>query len=292
MIAWTDMVKTEHQEFSGSIFEPLLELHDCPSHIYSVGTIPRLGSVKLITIVGSRSHSAYARQALEYLMSGLAGQSICIVSGMALGIDALAHRLALQYNIPSIAVPGSGLDESVLYPVTNRHLADEIVQLGGLVISEFEPKDRAAKWTFPKRNRIMACMSDLVLVVEASERSGTLITARMATEYNTQLAVIPNTIFAETARGSNDLIRQGAYPIFCANDILELLGITASVPRDKTYPDVSPEEMLIIELLVEPRSRDDLVLRTQYNSQKLSSLISLLEIKGHVKEQLGLIYKI
>ena len=278
------------KDFEGTIFEPLLELTDCPKHMHFTGHLPDKQTTRFITVVGSRAHTAYAQQALEYLLAGLVGHPICIVSGLALGIDALAHRLAIQHSILTVAIPGSGLDRSVMYPATNLSLADQIVGQGGALLSEFEPADRAARWTFPKRNRIMAAISDLVLVVEAGAKSGTLITARNALEYNTDVAVIPSSIFSETGQGSNDLLRHGAHAVLLPTDILDLLGIT-HVPKPTIYTDVSTDEQYLLSKLTEPHTRDELLELTQLDSQSLSTFISLLEIKGHVTERLGTIQK-
>lgn len=285
-----DMQKILQSDFKGTVFEPLLELSDCPKYMYYKGKLPDK-SYKYITVVGSRVHSAYAKRALESIISGLMGQHVCVVSGLALGVDALAHKYALQYDIPTLAVPGSGLDESVLYPASNAGLAMQILEQGGALVSEFEPTDRAARWTFPKRNRIMAAISDLVLVVEAGEKSGTLITARNALEYNKEVAVIPSSIFNEQARGSNSLLKHGAHLVTCAQDILELLGLEADTAVEKEYDDVSQEEMDLLQSLSSPKTRDDLQTDLDMPTSEFLVLLSILEMKGHIKEELGLIYK-
>src|SRR3989344_5297892 len=138
---------------------------------------------KELFIVGSRKYTTYGKEACEKLIEGLRGYPIVIVSGLALGIDSIAHKKALDVGLTTIAFPGSGLDPKVLYPATNAHLAERIVEAGGAVISEFEPDFRATPWSFPQRNRLMAGISDAVLVIEAEQKSGTLITSRLATEY-------------------------------------------------------------------------------------------------------------
>lgn len=285
------MQKIMQADFVDTIFEPLLQLSDCPQYMYYIGALPDC-NYKLITIVGSRTHSTYAKQALELITSGLSDQQVCVISGLALGIDALAHKSALNNNVTTISVPGSGLDESVLYPATNRNLAHAIVTSGGCIISEFEPTDRAARWTFPKRNRIMAAISDLTIVIEAAEQSGTLITARNALEYNKEVAVIPGSIFNEQAIGSNKLLQDGAHVITCTNDVLQLLGLSQVAVAKKIYNDVNEQEKLILDNLNQPLSRDQLMSILDITVSEFAMLLSMLEIKGHVKEQLGLIYKI
>lgn len=280
------------KDFSGTVLEPLLELTDCPRHMYYRGTLPTRKGKRFITVVGSRKISPYAKQALETIIRDLAGQAVTIVSGLALGADALAHRLALLHGLPTIAIPGSGLDSTVLYPASNRQLAEEIINQGGVLLSEFEPQDTARMWTFPKRNRIMARLADLVLVVEAGEKSGTLITARNASEYSVEVGVIPGSIFNQGAIGSNNLLKEGGQVITSADDILNILGMTKTTQGNHSYDDVGPDEQAILSLLVEPQTRDDLLEQSGFDTVTLSTTISLLEIKGYVKEELGLIYKI
>lgn len=286
-----EITTLEKSDFAGTCFEPLLELSDCPEELFCWGGVSDRVSQRYITVVGSRAHSAYAKQALEHILAGLKGQSVCIVSGLALGLDALAHRAALAYGIPTIAFPGSGLDEKALYPASNRALAGEIVKHGGLVCSEFAHDQCATPWTFPKRNRLMARMADLVLVVEAAEQSGTLITARNASEYSVEVAVVPGSIFNEGAKGSNNLIKQGSQVVTCADDILDILGMNRLEQAAQSYDDVSESELELLKLLVEPRTRDELLELSGMSVVDLSTTLSLLEIKGYIKEELGQIYK-
>ena len=164
--------------------ESLKEIPQVPEKLYIVGTLPDPHAYYYLSVVGSRKYTSYGREAAERIIKGLAGYPIVIVSGLATGIDGIAHRAALDAGLLTVAFPGSGLDASVLYPRTNLALAKEIVEAGGALVSEFEPNFRAAPWTFPQRNRLMAGISQGTLVIEAEERSGTLITARLAVEYN------------------------------------------------------------------------------------------------------------
>lgn len=160
---------------------PLLEeINQLPKQLFYAGTNPDW-SRKLLCIVGARKNSSYGKEAVETLVEGLRGYPITIVSGLALGIDSIAHRAALKNNLPTIAVPGSGLSLEVLHPQSHTRLAQEIVEKGGMLMNEFDPEFKAAHYSFPQRNRIMAGMSHATLVVEAEKKSGTLITARLAT---------------------------------------------------------------------------------------------------------------
>jgi len=272
------------EEFPDSLFE----IPQPPKKLFLAGELPPDGSI-LLAVVGSRKHTSYGADACEKIIEGLAGYPIVIVSGLALGIDALAHKSALRAGLKTLAVPGSGIHPKVIYPRTNLSLAEEIVEKGGALLSEYEPEFHATTWSFPARNRIMAGLSRAVLVIEADERSGTLITARLATEYNRDVYVIPNGIFSPGSRGSNKLLKQGAYPITDAVDILELLGLKngSELYQEKLPFDLSPEEQKIFDLLAEPMPRDDLIRASNLGTQDTGTLLSVMEIKGIIVERGG-----
>lgn len=202
----------------------LREIPDAPKKLFLRGALPPKGH-KFLAVVGSRAHSPYGEDAVAHIIQGLEGHPISIVSGLALGIDALAHEAALSHHLHTIAVPGSGLNGDVLYPARNRPLAKRILESGGALLSEFDPSFRATKWSFPQRNRIMAGMADAVLLIEATRKSGTLITARLATDYNRDVLAVPGSIFSETSEGPNFFIKLGATPVVCGEDVLEALGL-------------------------------------------------------------------
>jgi DNA processing protein len=177
-----------------------------------------------------------------------------------------------------------------MYPKTNVRLMDEIVESGGCLISEFEPDFKATQWSFPMRNRLMAGISKAVLIIEAEEKSGTLITARLTTEYNRDLLVVPGSIFSSNSKGTNKLLRAGATPVTSSEDVLEALGF--ELPKDeekqaRLFKDLSPEEKKVTELLREPISRDDLIRAIKMPIPAANALISIMEIKGLIKEELG-----
>lgn len=205
---------------------PLLEIPEPPEVLWLRGSLPAPGMKKL-AIVGSRALSPYGQAACEMLVKGLAGYPISIVSGLALGADSCAHRAAVAAGLHTIAVPGSGLDNRVLSPQTNLGLAKEILAVGGALLSEHEPDVAARPQYFPSRNRIVVGMSDAVLVIEAAERSGTLISARLAGEYGRDLMCVPHRITDPNAAGSHQFIRLGAELVTSAEDILQTLGIPA-----------------------------------------------------------------
>lgn len=273
---------------------PLLrEMPDAPKQLYIQGTLPDFKENIFLTVIGSRKFSSYGKQACEHLIRGLAGYPIVIVSGLALGIDSIAHEAALQNNLTTIAVPGSGLNPKVLYPASNRNLAERIVRSGGCLISEFEPDFKATQWSFPKRNRIMAGMSHAILVIEAENKSGTRITARLGTEYNRDVFAVPGSIFNPASVGCNELIREGATPITQANDILEYFNLNTHTDNTTSQTSfiLEPDEQKIMDCLSEPRSRNEIAQITNMNIVELSILISAMEIKGYVNEYMGKIQK-
>lgn len=207
----------------------LREIPDMPDTLWLRGTLPSKGT-KLLAVVGSRALSPYGKVACQYLISGLQGYPISIVSGLALGADACAHEAALTAGLHTVAVPGSGIDDSVIGPRTNLPLAKDILASGGALLSEHSPLHTGRPEDFPARNRIMAGMVHAVLMIEAGERSGTLITARLATEYNRDLLVVPHRIGDANGYGAHQFIRLGAELVSKPEHILAALGIPERVP--------------------------------------------------------------
>jgi DNA processing protein len=267
--------------------ESLMEIPQPPEQMFLAGNMPKEGNV-LLAIVGSRKYSNYGKEACEKLIEGLAGQPVTILSGLALGIDSIAHRSALLNNIQTIAIPGSGLDESVLYPTSHLNLAKEIIDKGGGLLSEFDPKFRATSYSFPQRNRIMAGLSHAVLVIEAEKKSGTLITSRLATDYNKDVLAVPGSIFSKTSEGPHMLIRLGATPITCVNDLLEALHLEPE-QQVLNFDECTEDELKILNLLDSPISRDELFEKAEIEIQILNSLLMMLEIKGFIVETTGMI---
>lgn len=271
-------------------FPPLLkEINDPPEKLYIRGNLPS-SDFTYLSVVGSRKYTSYGKDACEKIIAGLRGYKVVIVSGLALGIDAIAHRSALLAGLPTIAVPGSGIDPKILYPSANRNLAEKILESGGAVLSEFEPDFKATLWSFPQRNRIMAGLSKAVLIVEAEIKSGTLITSKLATEYNRDVLTIPGSIFSKNSEGPHMLIKLGATPVTKSEDVLEALGFKSEkqeLPFEEKYKDCSPLEMKIVGILSEPKNKDELIRTLGIPTQEAQSIISLMEIKGLIKESLG-----
>jgi DNA processing protein len=288
------MVKMSYsiRALQSNAFPPLLrEISDPPKALFLAGTLPQEGN-KLLCIVGSRKHTSYGKEVTEAVIAGLRGYPISIVSGLALGIDSIAHRAALRSGLHTIAIPGSGLDPAVLYPQSHRGLAEEIIGAGGALLSEFENDFSATPWSFPKRNRLMAGMSHATLVIEAETKSGTLITSRLATEYNRDVGAVPGSIFSKQSEGPHMLIRLGATPIRSAADCLEILGFNPSNTEPKAYEGETPQEKVILDLLTEGKARDDIIRESGLPVQIVASTLAVLEIKGVIGESMGEIHRL
>jgi len=270
-------------------FPPLLrEIPQAPKQLYVRGKMPSY-DLKWLTVVGSRSCTSYGSQALKYLIEGLAGYPVAIISGLAYGVDALAHKAALNAGLPTIAVPGSGLGWDVVYPRAHVGLARDILSHGGALLSEFAPDMRAADYTFPQRNRIMAGMCQATLVIEAKEKSGSLITAKLAAEYNRDLLVVPGSIFSAESRGTHQFLKLGATPITDVTDLLQALGLAPRQQREILRADVSDEERRVLEIVASPLSRDALLATLDLPISDANILLSMMEIKGLIVEELGVI---
>ena len=269
----------------------LLEIPQIPKQLYIIGSLPdEKEKLVYLCIVGSRKHTSYGKEICEKIIEGLRGYPIVIVSGFAIGVDAIAHKKAMEVGLKTIVFPGSGLSASAMYPKSNVILMNEIIKKGGCLISEFEPDFKATLWSFPMRNRLMAGISRAVLVIEAEERSGTLITARLTTEYNRDLLAVPGSVFSPNSKGTNKLIRQGATPVTNAEDVLEALGFETETDKNtqaSLFEDLSAEEKNIVDLLREPTPRDDLIRLLKMPTSEANSILSVMEIKGIIKEEFG-----
>lgn len=284
----SDIKKLPRKEFP----ELLSEISDPPEKLYVRGELPDWKGV-FLSVVGSRKYSHYGKDACEKLISGLRGFPITIVSGLALGIDSIAHEAAISAGLKTIAVPGSGLDWNILYPRLNLNLAKRIIASGGAIISEFEPDFKPTSWSFPQRNRIMAGLSRAVLIIEAEEKSGSLITARLALDYNRDVLAVPGSIFSPSSEGTNRLIKEGAAVITRSEDILRALGFKIEENNpDKTAracENCSDEEKKVLKILSEPKPKDELVRKLDMPVSRANILLSAMEIKGLIEEREGLV---
>lgn len=266
----------------------LLEIPQLPPQLWIRGVMPPQGT-KLLAVVGSRALTRYGQEMCQELIAGLSGYPISIVSGLALGTDACAHKAALDAGLHTIAIPGSGLHDSVISPRTNFGLAKDILAAGGALISEQEPMHKPWMKEFPSRNRLMVGFADAVLIIEAGEKSGTLITARLASEYNRDLLCIPHRITDPHAFGPHLFLRLGAGLVTEPLHILEALRIP---PRESSSREIAPVDLEDLELalwsmLEEPKTREEMLTESSIDTNELLSTLLALELRGLIKEEYG-----
>ena len=263
----------------------LRQIPDNPYLIYMKGDLACL-NFPLVAIVGSRKLTEYGNQVARGFARDLANNSICVVSGLAFGIDAMAHLGALEAKGRTIAVLGNSLDSESIAPRTNFQLSEDIIQGGGLLVSEFPIKTSANVGTFPARNRIMAGMSLGTLVVEAAEKSGSLITANLALDYNRDVFAVPGSIFSPQSTGTHLLIKAGAKLITCAEDVLvELKLETAQETASETVIlELTEDEKKVYAVLSHESLHIDRITKlTKLETSTISSVLAILEIKGAIK---------
>lgn len=269
----------------------LKEIPDPPALLYIRGKILQEDEIAL-AVVGSRKYSPYGERVTGDLVYKLAQNKLTIVSGLALGIDALAHIAALEAKARTIAVLGCGLDQ--IYPVSNTRIADHILQSGGAIISEFPIGAIAQKFTFPIRNRIIAGMSLGTLVIEGAIDSGSLITAEAALTYNREVFAVPGEIYSEISAGPNRLIQMGAKMVLSADDILNELDITQRHIENEAQQIIadSPNEEILLKLMQRPIIVDELIRTSKMPSSLVNSTLIMLEMKGMVSNLGGTCYVI
>jgi DNA processing protein len=262
--------------------QELLALGDAPPALFFVGQRPLLNRPAL-AIVGSRSATPAGIENARAFAQALADAGLTIVSGLALGIDAGAHRGALEGRGSTIAVVGTGLDR--VYPARNRALAHAIAA-GGALLSEFPPGTPARKENFPRRNRLISGLARGVLVVEATPSSGSLITARLAGEQGREVFAIPGSIHSPFSKGCHRLIREGAKLVETAQDVLDELRIDRIVPTVRTDPDahaLSPDAVRVLAAIGhDPADVDLLIARTGLRADAVAVALVTLELEGAV----------
>lgn len=256
--------------------EVLRHIPDPPPVLYLRGKLPR-GT--FIAVVGTRTPTSYGKVVTEKISEVIAVNGGVVVSGMAYGIDAIAHSASLKCGGETVAVLGSGVD--VIYPSEHTSLYWKIVECGA-VISEYPPGELPNQGYFPKRNRIISGLSKAVIVVEAGERSGAIITARCALEQGRDVYAVPGPITSSKSAGTNSLIKEGANPITKVEDVLEIMGYT--LPSSEKYMDVSEDERRVLELLNDNEMPiDDIIERSGFEIKEVYSILTSLEIKGFVR---------
>lgn len=241
---------------------------------------PDILSRPRVAVVGSRKVSPYGKHATQILATDLARAGVVIVSGLAIGIDTVAHRACLEAGGITVAILPSSIQE--IYPARHAALAKRIIEQGGALVTEYEQGSPLYKTNFIARNRLVAGLSHAILVTEASEKSGTMHTARFALEQGKDVFAVPGAITSRTSRGTHNLIKSGAALVSSADDILHVLGITQPA-RSKPQSD-DPNEQLLIDMLAE-QSRDgaELLAMSNLPIQLFNQTITMLEIKGHIR---------
>jgi len=259
----------------------LREIPAVPPVVYMLGAL-KPEDVCAVAIVGTRRCTSYGRLVARKLAAELAGQGVTVVSGLAPGIDTAAHEGALAAG-RTIAVLGTGLGN--VYPAGSERRVGEIAQRGA-VLSEFPWATRGSQWTFPRRNRIVAGLAQAVVVVEAPERSGALITADYALAQGKEVLAVPGPITSEASRGSNRLIQDGAKLVLSTSDILAEIGMKSL--RLPQSPNLDPEAQQVLDLLSqEPLDPSEIVFRTGFSHARVSQVLLDLALSGHVHELPG-----
>lgn len=266
----------------------LKEIYDPPLVLYQKGELS-LSSLNGIAVVGTRNPSPYGIKATERIVEGLKPLGLPVVSGLALGIDAVAHSAALACGLPTVAVLGTGLDR--IYPYENKKIFAEIEKKGAL-LSEYAPGTKPEPWNFPRRNRIITGLSRAVLVMEGSIKSGALISGKLALAQDRDVYALPGPIFNETSAGTNWLIAQGAQPLLSAEQLCEdiLPGRQLELHKKKGPENIflSAEEKDIFKLIENNNySLDDLLDSSQWPYAKLIQTITALELKGVIAQLPG-----
>jgi len=262
----------------------LQEIPDFPVILYCRGNLGLFSDKYPLAVVGARRATPYGLSYSRKVARRLAEVGATIVSGLALGIDAEAHRGALEASSKTIAVLGTAIDE--IYPSVHINLAAEIIKKDGLIISEYPPGYPTFRVNFPFRNRIIAGLSRAVLVTEAAEKSGALITARLAADYNREVFALPADPEKISHRGTNQLIQSGAHCALSADDILKVLGLGKASPKRKTNLD--KEGQAVLEAISSgEESFDKIATATRMDVAQLNGILLQLEIKGLIKNVAG-----
>lgn len=271
-------------DFGTSSYPRLLsKIHAPPQQLYVRGVFD--SERPLVAIVGSRKATPYSTQVLQHIIPSLVAHGVGVVSGLAYGVDTLAHQITVRRDGYTIAVVPGGCDDASIYPQQNHKLAHAILSASGAVISEHPAGSRSPKYSFPRRNRIIAGLCALTIVIEAAQKSGTKITANHALEYNRMVGAIPGSVFSPLSAGCHDLIANGAFPITSATDILQLLDIS---PRPKSERHIPEEYRPIYQACMRNICAiDDLVSTLDLPHPIILRTITLMELNGLIKDTGG-----
>lgn len=267
----------------------LTQLSKSPKFLNASGNLNILNSkLPILCIVGTRSPSDYSKDVLENLLASLSANEVITISGLALGVDAMTHKISLKHNIKTIAVPGSGLNNSVIAPRTNLHLSEKIISSDGLLLSPFENGTTAAPYTFPARNAIMASIATHVLITECALDSGTMITARLAGELGKEIAVIPGSIFNPKSVGPHNLIEEGAQIVYDTKSFRAFLGLSETEINTGTpVNSFTLPELKIIEAIKQSSDKQEIMRLSTLSTSEFFDTLTTLELRGVIKESFG-----
>jgi DNA processing protein len=285
---------TTHTLLDDSYPPALRAIADPPPVLFARGALTRADETA-VALVGTREATSYGRAVAAQLAEGLARAAITVVSGLARGVDTAAHRAVVEAGGRTLAVLGNGLDQ--VYPAENRALARHIVERGqGALIAEFPPGVPPDAVNFPRRNRIIAGLSRVVVIVEADARSGALITADFALEQGRDVMAVPGSILSRLSAGTNELLKQGAMPVTGVDDILNLLGastatVTAEAALARGVPDLNAPERSVWEALDgDPRHVDELARLLRRGAGDVSASLAMLELQGLARQVATMVY--
>jgi DNA processing protein len=274
----------------------LLNCYDCPAMLYYKGNA-NLNSSKIVAVVGTRNNNEYGKTICEKLIEEFAGEELLIVSGLAFGIDSIAHKAAIKNQLKTIGILAHGLDR--IYPSQNSGLAKQMVTNGGL-LTEFRSFTKPDRQNFPSRNRIVAGISDAIIVVETGIKGGSLITAELGNSYNKDVFAFPGRINDAKSEGCNFLIKNNKAALFtCADDILENMGwkkkkeISVKKQRE-LFIELSPDEKIVVNILQAQGQVhiDEIFLTSKLTSSSVAAALLMLEMEGIVTSLPGKIYKL
>lgn len=254
-----------------------------PKELYTLGAnINDLLSRPCVTVVGSRKVSAYGKTVTTQLARELARAGVVIISGLALGVDALAHKAALEAGGLTIAVLPCGLDR--IHPRNHHSLAKQILEQGGALVSEYPPGMPTLKYHFVARNRIASGLANAVLITEAAEKSGTLHTAQFAIEQGKEVLAVPGNITSPTSAGTNNLIKAGASPVTSVDDVFHVLGIQPAQAAAKAPTSSNPNEQVILRLIYDGTSSGtELLTVSKLEVSLFNQTLTMLEITGRIR---------
>ncbi len=269
----------------------LKKISDAPKKLYYKGTLnPELFEYCL-AVVGTRRMTSYGKRIVEQLVGEIAAAGITIVSGFMYGVDATAHKAAVRAGGKTIAVMPCGID--LIHPEDQEDLYKEILDAKGLILSEYEGDFQPLLWTYPKRNRIVAGLSQATLVIEAGENSGSLITANLAKKYKRKLFAVPGPLTSEVAKGTNQLLKEGAAMVTSSKDVLDYYRV-APTPHNfqkSVFPASSALEQKILEHLRREPCELDILARTfDVPVSTLGTTLSLMQLSGIISEESGTYY--